>query len=154
MNKWKLEISLKINSSYIKVCACVSACLGRGRVHETPPPLLFHEPWYKKYKLQCSITVFQNWLQHSTFPRKRVRVHKIVLTENVLVAKLVPNAKTVNISTNISGVVHATVIQHLKINCCWYIIVVEMIERGNFLLHLSILLTCSRIVIVYLRNLF
>ena len=93
-------------------------------------------------------------LQHSTFPRKRVRVHKIVLTENVLVAKLVPNAKTVNISTNISVVVHATVIQHLKINCCWYIIVVEMIERGNFLLHLSILLTCSRIVIVYLRNLF
>ena len=48
-------------------------------------------------------------LQHSTFPKKRVRVHKIVLTESVSVTKLVPNAKTVNVSTNMSGVVHATV---------------------------------------------
>ena len=48
-------------------------------------------------------------LQHSTFPKKRVRVHKIVLTESVSVTKLVPNAKTVNVSTNMSVVVHATV---------------------------------------------
>ena len=76
-------------------------------------------------------------LQYSTFPRKGVRVRKMVLTESVSVTKLVLNAKTVNINTNMSGVVNATVIQHLEANCCWYVIIVEMIEQGNFLFHLK-----------------
>ena len=76
-------------------------------------------------------------LQHSTFPRKRVQVHKMVLTECVSFAKWVPNAKTANVSTNMPGVVNATVIQDLKTNCCWYIIIVEIIGQGNFLFHLK-----------------
>ena len=51
----------------------------------------------------------------------------MVLMESVSVAKLVPNAKTVLINTNMPVVVNTTIIQHLKTNCSWHMIIVEVI---------------------------